>query len=113
MIFDNDIFMYPYAYQVLGNISFILHLRNDGSEKARFFISNAKRIHRDAVPAREVIAARANRRFYSDKWIAAAVYIVPEASDPLYKFGSPILGYDIWQQKSVEAETQDIANVRA
>jgi len=112
-IFDNDIFVYPYAYQVLGNVSPILHLRNDGSEEARFFTSNAERIVRDAVPARDVIAARANRRFYSNKWIAAAVYIVPEGSEPIYKFGSSVLGYDIWRQKPIEAETQDIADIRA
>ena len=112
LMFDDDIFIYPYAYQILGNISPILHLRNDGSEEARFFVSNAERIIRDAIPARDVIAARTNRRYYSDKWIAAAAYVVPEAREPIYRFGSSVLGYDVWQQAPIEARTQDIALIR-
>ncbi|MGB9591952.1 MAG: DUF1045 domain-containing protein, partial [Candidatus Kryptoniota bacterium] len=112
LIFDDEIFVYPYAYQTLGNISPILHFRNDGSEEASFFISNAERIIRDAVPARDVIIAHINRRYYSDKWVAAAVYIVPEANEAIYRFGSSVLGYDIWRQSPIEAGTQDIGSIR-
>lgn len=112
LMFDKDIFVYPYAYQLLGNASPILHFCNDGSEEAKFFISNAERIIRDAVPARDVVAAHTNSRHYSGEWIAAAIYIVPEADEDIYRFGSSVLGYDVWRQVPLEADKQDIADVR-
>ncbi|MFX0199465.1 MAG: DUF1045 domain-containing protein [Candidatus Hodarchaeota archaeon] len=112
LIFDQDIFVYPYAYIILGNVSPIFHLLNDGSEEARFFISNAERIVRDAVPAEDVVSSRLSRKHYSKDWIAAAVYIIPDEDEPLYQFGSSVLGYDVRNQKSLERTLESILDVR-
>lgn len=112
LMFDKDIFVYPYGYQILGNISPIFHFRDDGSEVTQFFISNIKRIIRDAVPAEDVIRAHTDRRYYSDEWIEAAVYIVPKAGEDIYKLGSSVLGYDVWRQTLLNASSQDIADIR-
>ncbi len=102
--FDNQLFVYPYAYQLLGNESPILHLCDDGSEEARFFVSNVKRIIRNATPARDVIYSHTSKKYFSDEWIAAAVYIIPESDEPLYKFGSSVLGFDIWKHLPIDTD---------
>lgn len=107
LIFDEEIYIYPYGYQILGNTSPIFHFQNDDSEEAKFFIANAQRILRDAVPAKDVVYRRVNPKYYSDKWIAAAVYLIPEENEPFYKFGSSILGYDIRNRKTIDAGSDD------
>ena len=102
LIFDQDIFIYPYTYQTLGTISPIVQLRNNGSPATNFFISNAKKIINDAIPVEDFVKIYHNPRYYSQKWIAAAVYLIPEIDQPFYQFGSVILGYDIWTNKSIE-----------
>jgi hypothetical protein len=102
LIFDDEIFIYPYAYQVLGNLSPIFHLIDDGGEVANFFVRNVTRIITDAVPARDVLLRRKTSNYFSDSWIAAAVYIVPEENDAFYRLGSEILGYDIRKGQIVE-----------
>src|SRR6185436_20476062 len=59
------------------------------------FLNNAQRIIRDAVPARDLLAVRGNPRHFSDRWVAAAVYAVPDADETFYQFGSSVLGYDL------------------
>ena len=102
LVFDEDIFFYPYAYQVLGNLSPIFHLNNDGGEVASFFIHNMERIVRDAVPAEEVLKGRRSPGQVSPSWIAAAVYAIPQLTDPFYELGSSILGYDIRNERNTE-----------
>ncbi|MGA4994386.1 DUF1045 domain-containing protein [Nonomuraea bangladeshensis] len=111
LIFDEEIFIYPYGYQVLGNTSPIFHVKNNGSDQAKFFMNNASKIVNDAVPASDVISSRRNRRFYSDKWILAAVYIIPSAESDIYRFGSSVLGYDIYEERDIAAHGP-IASVR-
>lgn len=36
LAFDEEVFFYPYGYQVLGNLSPIFHLHKDGGEVASF-----------------------------------------------------------------------------
>ena len=102
LIFDKDIFIYPYTYKTLGNYSPIFHLKDDESEETKFFLSNANKIIDDAIPVRDFVRTCRDRKYYSEKWIAAAVYLIPEKNQPFYKFGSAILGYDIWEQKALE-----------
>ncbi len=95
LIFDKEVFIYPYAYQIVGNTSPIFHMRDDGNEEVGFFRTNARRIVHDAIPARQVVARRRNQAHHETDWIGAAVYLIPRASDPFYRFGSDVLGYDI------------------
>jgi len=101
LIFDEEIFIYPYAYQILGNLSPIFHLVNNGGEVAGFFMSNAQRITSDAVSAREVLRHRQTPTYSSDSWIGAAVFLVPGKEDPLFRLGTELLGYDIWQEQEL------------
>jgi hypothetical protein len=96
-IADHNVFVAPYTYQRLGSDAPVLHLRNDGRDPvARFIVENAERTLRDAVPAAEVMRARRDRRHFSAEWIQACVAIVPTAEEPLYRFGSFVVGFDLW-----------------
>ncbi len=68
LIFDQELFIYPYGYQVLGNVSPIFHFQNNDSEESKFFISNAERIIRDSVSAKDIVSRKINPKFYSDSW---------------------------------------------
>jgi hypothetical protein len=105
LLFDDDIFIYPYGYQILGNASPIFHLKDDGGPEAKFLLENASRIVRDAVPARDVIAVKRNRRYTSDQWLAAAVYVIPDRDSEFYKLGSSVLGFDIHANHEVTPES--------
>jgi hypothetical protein len=111
LIFDDDIFVYPYGYQVLGNTSPIFHFKNDRGDEVRFLIENADRILRDSVPAADIVSTRLNRRHRSDEWIAAAVYVVPASDSKLYRTGTHVLGYDIREGRVLRA-TPEISEVR-
>ena len=98
LIFDENIFIYPYTYKTLGTYSPIFHLKDNGSEETNFFMSNAENIIKDAIPAEDFVKIYQDPRYYSEEWIAAAVYLIPEKNQPFYKFGSAILGYNILEQ---------------
>lgn len=112
LIFDKEIFIYPYAYQQLGNLSPIIHLHDNESEEAKFFLSNANRIIQDASPAKDIVAVHNNRKYYSSEWIAVAVYLIPDSSESLYKYGSKILGFDVRRQTEVDDESLNIQEIR-
>ncbi len=101
LIFDDQIFIYPYAYQVLGTSSPILQIKDNGSPEAEFFKAHAQRVLNDAVPARDVVKAQQNPGFYSSKWKSAAVFAIPEPDTDLYRAGSAVLGYDIWREAEI------------
>jgi hypothetical protein len=96
LIFDDQIFIYPYAYKVSGTYSPVLQIK-DGSPEAEFFKEHARRVLNDAVPARDVVKARQDSRFSSTEWKSAAVFAIPEPDTQLYQAGSAVLGYDIWR----------------
>jgi len=50
MIFDNDIFVYPYGYELPGTESPVFHFRNNGSDEAKFFIKSANRAIEKSFP---------------------------------------------------------------
>ncbi len=102
MIFDDDIFIYPYIYRTLGNLSPVFHFKHDDSEIVKFYLDNASRIVEDAIPANNVFQILENRQYFSDNWFSLAVYFIPDAESNLYKFGSQILGYDIYQNKIID-----------
>jgi hypothetical protein len=112
LVFDKDIYVYPYAYHVLGNASPIFHFVNDGSETARFLIENAERIVRHSVPTIDVVKAREDKRHFSDDWVAIAIYIIPDKQTPLYNYGSSLLGYDIWEDELIDIGDVNVPDVR-
>jgi hypothetical protein len=101
LVFDDKIFIYPYAYQVLGNTSPIFQIRDTGTQEAEFFKAHVERVLTDAVPALDTVKVRRNPAFYSAAWKSAAVFLIPEEDTNLYRTGSSILGYDIWRQSDV------------
>ena len=101
LVFDDDIFLYPYAYGTLGNLSPMFHLHNDGGEVSSFFLRNLERVVTDAVPAHDVLHHRRMSGYSSPSWTAAAVFAIPDESDPLYIMGSSVLNYDIRHMSEV------------
>ena len=101
LIFDEKIFIYPYAYQVLGNTSPIFQIRDTGGPEAEFFKAHAQRVLKDAVPALDSVRIRQNPGLYSATWRSAAVFLIPDEDTDLYRTGSALLGYDIWRQCDV------------
>lgn len=113
LIFDNEIYTYPYAYQKVGMDSPIFHFKNDGSPVSNFYISNAERVVRDSISASEFISSRGDRSFFSENWIAAAVYIIPSEHSQFYKFGSEIIGFDIRNNILIKNNTFKILNLES
>lgn len=101
LVFDDKIFVYPYAYQVLGNTSPILQIQDTGTPEVEFFKEHVQRVLNDAVPALDTVRVEQNPGFYSARWRSAAVFLIPEKDTDLYRTGSAILGYDIWRQCEV------------
>jgi hypothetical protein len=112
LIFDENIFVYPYAYHRLGNVSPVFHFVKDGSETSQFLINNAEEIVKYSVSARDVVYSRENREYYSEEWIGAGVYIVPKSETALYQFGSAVIGYDIWHEQMVGSTQTNVPDVR-
>jgi hypothetical protein len=102
LIFDKNIFVYPYAYRALGNTSPVFHFIDDKSETSNFLIDNADRIVEAAIPAADVVFVDEKKSYFSQDWIGAAVFIIPKRGSQLYEFGSNVLGYDIWDNKLLE-----------
>jgi len=94
-IVDQDVFIVPYMYRVLGWQAPVLHVKNDGNEIARFVVENAQRVLDDAVPARDIFDSQPERRHRSDDWIQACIAIVPDADAPLARFGTDVVGFDV------------------
>jgi hypothetical protein len=101
LIFDDKIFVYPYAYQMLGNMSPIFQIQDTGTPEAEFFKAHVKRVLNDAVPALDRVRIRQNSGLYSATWRSAAVFLIPDKDTDLYRAGSAVLGYDIWRQCDV------------
>ncbi len=112
LIFDRDIFIYPYAYQVLGNTSPVFHVIDNDSKEALFFLRNAERIVSDAVPAADLVAIMEDHKHYSEKWLGVAVYVVPKPASEFYQYGSSVLGYDVWKEKELPLGDSELADLR-
>ena len=105
LIFDEQIFVYPYAYIISGTHSPILQIK-DGTPAAQF-VRNAQTMLRDAVPACDVVQARRDQTYQSNEWKTAAVFAIPESDTHLYQAGSDVLGYDIWQGNPVSSSEKN------
>lgn len=104
-IIDGHYFTYSYAFTLLGNYSPVEHYSKDVKEHGpmiAFFEKQYERIKRSSADARVVFGIKRpelQEHVSPDQLKAFAVYIVPPADEPLYQFGSSILGYDIREQQ--------------
>jgi hypothetical protein len=112
LIVDDDIFVYPYGYKLLGTASPLFRFRNNDSPEARFFIENAARIVRDSVPATEMIDVRRKPAYVSPNWVNAGVFAIPRKESPFCQLGSAILGFDIYSDAALKA-TKAVADLRS
>jgi len=95
MVFDDRVFIYSYGYRELGTTSPVVALRDDDREDVRFFVDNAERVLAESVTAEDVFRARHEPKYVGPDWVAAAVFAIPDRSEPLYRAASALLGYDI------------------
>ena len=97
LVFDDDVFVYPYAYKLIGNFSPIFHFQRQGdSREVEFFMEHAQRVVADASPARDIVLPRQKTEYFNPDWIGLAVYAIPAETDVLYELGSTLLGYNVW-----------------
>jgi hypothetical protein len=100
IVVDDRVFHYRYPFFELGTSSPVAPMMDDGRPDVRFHVENAELIFEHSVPAEEVF--RAFRPGYVGRdWIPAAIYMVPESAEPLYRLGSAVLGYDIRAERLV------------
>jgi hypothetical protein len=108
LIIDGDYFFYPYGYVTLGNVSPVLHLSQGAADDHGWieFLDRHSRLLRasaiDAEVAMEVRKATALTPDLARHLVSFALYFVPPEESPLYRFGTEVLGYDVYRRASVE-----------
>ncbi len=104
LIFDSHVIVYHYDYQVLGNLSPAFCYRRGTGGLADYYLKVYERIKRDAVPA-ELVMKEHGQLMHSQDWAQElswfAVYLIPECSSRFYQKWSELVGYDIWQRKTL------------
>lgn len=102
-IIDDDYFFYPYGYALLGNFSPVAHYRKGKAADlpmVEFLEGQYRRTKAASVDAQLIFDLRKGGKLSPDKLKAFAVYLIPEANAPLYKFGSKVLGYYVRERFS-------------
>jgi hypothetical protein len=98
-IFDGqDYFYYPYGYAQLGTLSPVFHFTksNPAHEAMILFLDGQfNMIDERSTDAKIVFDLHSREKVDPAQLTAFAVYIVPRADSPLYKFGSQVLEYDL------------------
>jgi len=112
LILDNNIFVYPYGYHVLGTKSPVTWIHDDGGPDARFHRENAELVRDDSVPASMVVKALREPNHCDRKWTLAAVYIIPDRRTSLYRFGSDLIGYDIHRERMLQPRSCPVPGFR-
>lgn len=105
-IIDNDYFFYAYGCTLLGTFSPVIHLlKNEPQHEPmiKFLDEQYQRIKMTSVDAQLIfdLHTRTGKPIDMSKLLSLAVYLVPEATSPVYQFGSEILGYDLRQGLSL------------
>lgn len=106
-ILDDDYFVYPYGYALLGNFSPVQHFsrsRPADMPMIEFLEGQYRRVKATAVDARLVFDLRRGERVAIDRLMPFAAYLVPEAGSALYEFGSKVLGYYVRERHSAESQ---------
>lgn len=118
LIIDKDYYFYPYAHAKIGNYSPVLKFSKSIKKHDNIidFLdeqhNSIKDVSKDAKLYYGIKINRTERSI--DKLIPAAVYFIPPENSDLYKFGSELLGYDIYARKNIKSiiEKQHIGNAK-
>ncbi|MBI5954912.1 MAG: hypothetical protein HY865_24900 [Chloroflexi bacterium] len=103
-IVDTDYFLYPYGFALLGNLSPVMQFsRNRPTDRPMvdFMEGQYQRIKSSSTDAQMVMDVYHRRKVSLDKLTPCAVYLIPEAESPLYKFGSQIVGFDVYENRQI------------
>jgi hypothetical protein len=103
-ILDTEYFIYPYGYALLGNLSPAMQFsRNIPAHRPMidFMEGQYQRIKSSSTNAQLVMDIYHRRKVPLDKLTPCAVYLIPDANHPLYKFGSQVLGFDIHENRQI------------
>jgi hypothetical protein len=98
IILDDDYFFYPYGHALLGNQSPVFHFsKNNPANTAviEFLQRQYKDVKASSASAQLIIDALDGQPASVKELLPFAVYLVPNASSDIYKFGSKVLGYDL------------------
>jgi hypothetical protein len=109
LIIDDDYFIYPYSYRLLGNFSpAFAFSRKDAAHKdiIKFLDHHYQRIKADAIEAEKVLRSATLTR---DELVAFAIFFVPRADSDLYKFGTSVVGYDVRTRSDVHSRWSGLA----
>jgi hypothetical protein len=104
---DQDYFFYPYGYAKVGNVSPVLHYSkgSPGQETMVKFLDDQYKLVKERSVDAELIfnLHRGNKEKVDKNTLAGfAVYLIPSADTPLYKFGSEILEYDVRSKRELQ-----------
>lgn len=105
-IMDGDYFVYSYGFSLLGNFSPVQHYRQNIASHApmiEFLEGQYRSIKAASVDARLVFGLHQGDAVALTQLKAAAVYLVPELTTPLYRFGSKVLGYSLRERHSTDS----------
>jgi hypothetical protein len=103
-IIDTEYFLYPYGFALLGNLSPVIQFsRNRPTDRPMidFMEGQYQRIKSSSTDAQLVIDLYHRRRILLSKLTPFAVYLIPHADSALYKFGSQIVGFDIYENRQI------------
>jgi len=105
---DRDYFFYPYGYVQLGTVSPVFHYSKNNSNHevmVKFLDDQYKLLKERSVDAELIFNLHPVHKEKVDKnrLPAFAVYLIPPADSPLYKFGSEILEYDVRSSKELQS----------
>ncbi|MFX1250790.1 MAG: DUF1045 domain-containing protein [Promethearchaeota archaeon] len=107
IIVDNEYFLYPYGYATLGNFSPVVYF-SQSNPNHKYFIKyldeQYELIKKYSIDAATIFSSR---RYSEDIDIETlhpfALFYVPPKNSQLYKFGTQVLGYDIYERILVDS----------
>lgn len=101
-IIDTEYFLYPYGYALLGNQSPIMQFsrtRPGDRPMIDFMETQYQKIKSSSVDARLVMDIYHKRKPKIENLTPFAVYLIPRPDSSLYRFGSQMIGYDIYENR--------------
>lgn len=101
-IMDTEYFLYPYGYTLLGNLSPVMQFsRNRPADRPmiEFMEGQYQRIKSSSTDASLVMDIYHRRKTALNQLTPFAVYLIPDPESSFYKFGSEIIGFDIYENR--------------
>ncbi|HPY93077.1 MAG: DUF1045 domain-containing protein [Methanothrix sp.] len=115
-IIDDDYFFYPYGYALLGNLSPVSHFSKSNSAHTsmiEFLARQYENVKASSAEAQLVFDAQMCKPVSVEKFLSFAVYLVPNDSSEIYRFGSKVLGYDVRKSCTVESDWSEYVGFAA